>query len=170
MTKTPNIRTRAKFPRWACEITVQYVRTLIREQDIVNLMAAAGTWLVVKDIEANIVTRHQLTTDMSQLSTQEESISTNLDHICRDFKNAVKDLYGRGNATQAMLELIRSRIYSQKSSIQSRSYPDTLGSQITDLTITKLYIDTVLKDHIYCELDTELPYPLNNLTLKFRLL
>jgi hypothetical protein len=49
MTKTPNIRTRAKFPRWACEITVQYVRTLIREQDIVNLMAAAGIIVGVGD-------------------------------------------------------------------------------------------------------------------------
>ena len=135
-----------------------------------NVMAAAGVWLVVKDVELNIFTRHQLTTDMTDVHTQEDSITSNFDHICRDFKDAVKDLNGRGNATTEMLDLLRSRIYSKKSQIQSRSYPKTLGSQITDLTITKLYIDPVLIDHVWCELDTTLPAPMNNLSLKFRLI
>jgi len=39
---TPDIRTRAMFPEWACQLTVQYIRTRIREQDIINLMANAG--------------------------------------------------------------------------------------------------------------------------------
>ena len=42
MTKTPNIRTRAMFPEWCTEITVQYIRKLVREQDIINLMTWAG--------------------------------------------------------------------------------------------------------------------------------
>jgi hypothetical protein len=40
--RTPDIRTRAMFPAWACKISVQYIRGKIREQDIVNLMANAG--------------------------------------------------------------------------------------------------------------------------------
>ena len=41
--RTPDIRTRALFKEWACKITIQYIRSKIREQDIVNLMDAAGT-------------------------------------------------------------------------------------------------------------------------------
>jgi hypothetical protein len=40
--KTPDIRTRAIFPEWACKLTIRYIRTRIREMDIVNLNANAG--------------------------------------------------------------------------------------------------------------------------------
>jgi hypothetical protein len=42
MTKTPNIRTRAMFVQWACEVNIQYIRKLVRETDIINLMSWAG--------------------------------------------------------------------------------------------------------------------------------
>ena len=137
---------------------------------LLDVMAAAGTWLIVKDVEGNIYTRHQLTTDMSDARTREDSITSNFDHVTRDFKNSCKDLWGQGNATQEMLDLIRSRVYAKKSEIQSRSYPQTLGSQITDLSIVSLYIDPVLIDHVWCILDIQLPEPMNNLTLQFKLI
>jgi hypothetical protein len=40
--RTPDIRTRAILKQWCCKITVQFIRTKIREQDIVNLADAAG--------------------------------------------------------------------------------------------------------------------------------
>jgi len=40
--RTPDVRTRAMLPAWAAKITVQYIRSLIREQDVINLMDAAG--------------------------------------------------------------------------------------------------------------------------------
>lgn len=40
--KSPDIRTRAALVQWACKLTVQFVRSKIREQDIANLMSAAG--------------------------------------------------------------------------------------------------------------------------------
>lgn len=42
MNKTPDVRTRAILPEWACSITVQYTMPILKEQAIVNLMAAAG--------------------------------------------------------------------------------------------------------------------------------
>jgi hypothetical protein len=47
--KTPDIRTRAKFPEWAFKLTLQYIRTKIREQDIVNLADAAGDIIGIGD-------------------------------------------------------------------------------------------------------------------------
>jgi hypothetical protein len=40
--KTPDIRTRAVIPKWACEVTVSYVQPNLRGQSVYNLMAAAG--------------------------------------------------------------------------------------------------------------------------------
>jgi hypothetical protein len=42
MARTPDVRTRAIFPRWACTVDVQFVSTLTKEGQIVNLLAAAG--------------------------------------------------------------------------------------------------------------------------------
>ena len=42
MNKTPDVRTRAILPEWACRIKVSYTRPIMREAVIVNLVAAAG--------------------------------------------------------------------------------------------------------------------------------
>jgi len=40
--KTPDIRTRAIIPKWACKVEITYVRPNLRGQSVANLMAAAG--------------------------------------------------------------------------------------------------------------------------------
>lgn len=47
--KTPDIRTRAALVEWGCRITVSFVRPLIKERDIGNLLAAAGLIVGVGD-------------------------------------------------------------------------------------------------------------------------
>jgi hypothetical protein len=47
--KTPDIRTRAIFPKWCCKIEVRYVRSIIREVDVTNLVDAAGIIVGVGD-------------------------------------------------------------------------------------------------------------------------
>lgn len=47
--KTPDIRTRAKLPQWCCKFEIKYVGNQIRQQDIVNLMDAAGDIVGVGD-------------------------------------------------------------------------------------------------------------------------
>lgn len=49
MNKTPDVRTRAIVPEWACVIRVTYVRPLIRSQAVANLLAAAGITIGVGD-------------------------------------------------------------------------------------------------------------------------
>jgi hypothetical protein len=39
---TPDVRTRAILPEWACRVTLQYTTPILRQQSIVNLLAAAG--------------------------------------------------------------------------------------------------------------------------------
>jgi hypothetical protein len=49
MNKTPDVRTRAIVPEWACSLRVTFVEPLIRVQAIANLLAAAGITIGVGD-------------------------------------------------------------------------------------------------------------------------
>lgn len=42
MNRTPDIRTRAILPKWACVIDVTYVKPLMQDQAVANLLGAAG--------------------------------------------------------------------------------------------------------------------------------
>lgn len=47
--RTPDIRTRAILPEWACRLAVRFVRPRLTEQTVANLMAAAGVIVGVGD-------------------------------------------------------------------------------------------------------------------------
>lgn len=49
MNKTPDVRTRAIVPEWACRVRVTFVQPLIRAQAIANLLAAAGITIGIGD-------------------------------------------------------------------------------------------------------------------------
>jgi len=49
MNKTPDVRTRAIVPEWACSLRVTFVQPLIRAQAVANLLAAAGITIGVGD-------------------------------------------------------------------------------------------------------------------------
>jgi hypothetical protein len=49
MNKTPDVRTRAIVPEWACVVRVTFVQPLIRAQAVANLLAAAGITIGVGD-------------------------------------------------------------------------------------------------------------------------
>jgi len=49
MNRTPDIRTRAIVPQWACEVRITFVEPLIRAQAVANLLGAAGITIGVGD-------------------------------------------------------------------------------------------------------------------------
>lgn len=50
--RTPDIRTRAILPSWACSLSINYPPSLIKPQAIINLLAAAGMSVGVGDYRA----------------------------------------------------------------------------------------------------------------------
>jgi hypothetical protein len=40
--RTPDVRTRAILPEWACRIRIDFLKPIINEQSVANLLAAAG--------------------------------------------------------------------------------------------------------------------------------
>jgi hypothetical protein len=134
-----------------------------------NNMAENGVWIVYEDASGQALSRHQLTTDMQDVRYQEQSVTTNTDSIVRDMRDAVSDLYGRGNVSDDMLSLIDNRIYGVSGAIRSRVFPQQLGPQIQNLEISVLEKDPVNLDRVNVEVDMDLPEPLNRLNLKFRI-
>jgi len=42
MNRTPDVRTRPIFPRWACKLEIEYKQNPLTDQNVLNLIAAAG--------------------------------------------------------------------------------------------------------------------------------
>jgi hypothetical protein len=49
MNKTPDVRTRAIVPEWACRLSIRFQKPIMREQSLANLLAAAGRLAGVGD-------------------------------------------------------------------------------------------------------------------------
>lgn len=49
MNKTPDVRTRAILPEWACRVAISFVEPVIRQPAVINLLSAAGITAGVGD-------------------------------------------------------------------------------------------------------------------------
>lgn len=130
-----------------------------------NTMAAGGTWIVTEDLAGTVFSRHQLTTDMTDINTREDTITTNLDSISRIIRDNFKDIVGKGNVSEDMISLIRIRIHSTAAYIMGLPYPLVLGPQMQGYEIQTLRVDPLLRDRIELKVKPDLPYPLNNLDI-----
>jgi len=50
--RTPDVRTRAILPEWACRVSITYVTPLLKEQSVANLIASAGITVGIGDWRA----------------------------------------------------------------------------------------------------------------------
>jgi len=142
-------------------------RTLMFSRHDLNTIAKGGTWIVTANDEGVVFTRHQLTTDRTSESTEEDSITTNLDAISRFYWEMFEPVYGRSNNTDEMLNILRNKLFIGFKTIHNISYSKYLGPQMIGYKLLKLERDQVRRTHVIMEVEPELPYPLNNLTLKF---
>jgi len=139
-------------------------------RDDMNTIASGGNWLVVKDHNGVTFTRHGITavTDPDDLDRREQSKTTNLDSISREMYSATQDLFGGGNISPEMLGMLNSRIQARIDVIRAREYPAKIGPQMLDASILRLERDPVLRDSVLVEINPDLPDPLNELTIRFR--
>jgi len=131
-----------------------------------NIMAAAGTWIVTKDENSGrIYTRHQLTTgDYNDINQREDSVTTNLDAISYELLNEFDSLIGTSNISPGLLDILRQRLV--KKSDEFLEYSDNLvGPRALSVNIAELRQHTVLQDRIVARLEIEQPKPFNNMDL-----
>lgn len=130
-------------------------------------MAENGVWIVTEDVTGIVYTRHQLTTDPTDINTREDSMTSNMDALSYRFLRFLRDAryIGRRNITPALISQLRADIEGEVQAIMFETQNTTLGPQILDGNLVQIERHPTLRDHIVARLEVDLPEPFNNLDL-----
>lgn len=132
-------------------------------EDQLDTIASKGVWIVMKADDGSIITRHALTTDMTDLNTQEEMARVNADSLSYMFLNRMAPFIGVANVTPSALDVIRANLQAAIEFARSNSFVPTLGAQLISGRIVELRPHADFKDRIVAVLELERPFPLNRL-------
>lgn len=124
-----------------------------------NLMAGGGTYIIVQDVEGGpIISRHQLTTDLTSVETRELSITKVVDFVAKFMRTGLRNYIGTFNITQPFLDMLSTVIQGQLSFLEEGGV--ILGGDLNNLIQDKNNPDTVLVD-----ITLDVPYPCNYIRL-----
>jgi hypothetical protein len=129
-------------------------------EEQMNVIAGGGVMILVNEKSGlPIFARHQLTTDVSSVETQEDSIRRSLDTTSLLFRARLKQFLGNRNITPDLLSEIGTLIDSIKAFLI-----DSVGC-LRDLKVVSLKENPNRKDGIVIELSVTVYYPLNQIDL-----
>jgi len=128
-----------------------------------NTMASGGVLIVTQSLAGEIYIRHNLTTDMTDVTTREESITANLDSVSYVVLEQVAPFVGSSNLTEDTINQIRVEIKDIIEYLRNNSTIPTVGGQLISGTITSIERHPTLSDRLVIVLNLVLPAPLNNI-------
>lgn len=127
-----------------------------------DTMAGAGVWIVTKDDQGTIVTRHGVTTgDTDNVNAREEMIGRNLDSICFRIVEALAPFIGVTNVVDSNRARIETELRSLFDVLKSENFTESLGGQIIDATINDVRAHATQADRFVIDLTVVLPAPVN---------
>jgi hypothetical protein len=133
-----------------------------------NIMAEAGVYIVTQKTEGGAVyARHQLSTDKTSVETQELSVTKNLDFLSFYFRNLLEPFIGVWNVTEGALFSIRDVLEGGIEFQKSRALPK-IGAPLIDGVVDNVGSNSLLKDTVEVEMRVLLPFPLNFINLRLR--
>lgn len=130
----------------------------------IKQLAAGGVWVCLTSKENVPYTYHAVTTDMSDLNTQEEMITRNMDAISLYFSDLLKPYIGTTNTTDEFLEQLNLVIQFACENF-SVSTNTAIGPRIISYSIDSVERDALLRDHVRVLLTVELPMATNVISL-----
>ena len=120
-----------------------------------NILAEGGTYIMIQaNPGAPIVSRHQLTTDMTQVSKRELSVVKALDYVAKFIRKAMVPYIGRYTITPAFLKLVNSILISISLYL-------TREGRIADMKVLSVSVDEINPDTIRVTVDIKVKYPVN---------
>lgn len=127
-------------------------------------MANAGTWIVTQDNAGLVYTRHQLTTDMTDVNTREDSMVANIDSLSYYYLNFFvnRRYIGRRNITPALLAQLSADFDGASNSLMVTTTNTTIGPQMLSATLVSLRRHPTLLDRVIAQVNVDLPEPFNN--------
>ncbi len=129
-------------------------------------MAGNGVWLITHDLQTGAVYNWQeVSTDGTDLNTQEQMVTTNVDSISKYLRDSMDKYIGRSNVTPSLLQSIDVDLQSSINYLKASAYTELLGGQLIEGTIKSLAVHPTLRDRIVAVIDLTIPYPTNYIQL-----
>jgi hypothetical protein len=120
--------------------------------------AAGGVWWIVQDTPGgSLVSRHQLSTDLTSLKTRELSIIKSVDCVAKILRDNIKRFIGRNNITQQLLEVLGVSLGATLNSI--------IGSVVASASVDSIVQDPANPDTVAVEVSIAPFYPCNRIKI-----
>jgi hypothetical protein len=124
-----------------------------------NVMAGGGTYVLVQDaVGAPIVSRHQLSTNLTSIEARELSITKVVDYVAKFLRTGLRNFIGTFNITQPFLDTLSTIIQGMLGFLVENGI--ILGGDLNNLIQAKDAPDTVLVD-----VTLDVPFPCNYIRL-----
>lgn len=120
-----------------------------------NVAAGGGVYWTVQDAPgAAVISRHQLTTDVSSIEVREFSITKVVDFTAKFLRSGLKRFIGRFNITPEFLDQLATITQGLLSSLTSRGI-------LNGAELRRLAVDENAPDTIIVEIVLDVPFPAN---------
>jgi len=135
-----------------------------------DIMAASGVWVVTQDNTGMVYTRHQLTTDTTDVNRKEDSAVSNFDNISYYMLRFFRDnrYIGRRNINEGLLVQLTADFRGAIQELRDGTATPTLGAQLNGAEIVSIEQNETATDTIDANIDVVLPPPFNNLNIRMR--
>jgi hypothetical protein len=132
-----------------------------------DAMAANGVWVVTQDNTGTIFTRHQLTTDTTDLNSREDSMVANMDSLSYTFLTFFRNnrYIGRSNITDRLVAQLGRDFGSLVTKLIDDTAQTTIGPQLEAAQLTTLQRDPVDRSAINATVEVVMPAPFNNFNI-----
>jgi hypothetical protein len=131
-----------------------------------DLMAEAGIWIMTQEGRGSpVYTRHELTTDPTNINYREDMVTRNVDSISYYFMGLLKPYIGRYNVTPETIEALRATILGGIDYLKSTRISQLGGQVLADTSLVALAQHPTLKDRVQAKISLDVPYPMNNIDL-----
>jgi hypothetical protein len=130
-----------------------------------NIMAEGGIWIVTRERDGTIVTRHATTTDVTDVNRREEMIRANVDSVSYYIYRRCQSFIGQANVTASALKLLKLELEAAIGFLKSNEFTERLGAQLIDGEVIQVRQHAVLADRVVVVLDLTFPAPMNNIEI-----
>lgn len=129
-------------------------------EENLNTMAEGGTYIMTQAAAtAPIVSRHQMSTDVSSIAKRELSVTKALDFTSKFVRNGLRPYIGRYAITPAFLRLVHGILVGQGRWLVREGH-------LNDFKVVSVEQDTVNPDTILVEVQVLVKYPVNYIKIQ----
>jgi hypothetical protein len=130
-----------------------------------NEIAGGGVTIYTQEVDnAGITCRHQLTTDLESILTQENSITRSVDTGAYMLLDALNPLKGRYNIVDDLYTVINTKVNAVRGLLCEKKY-SRYGSILKKFEVKSLIQDPNAQDGLYLEIECETQKPFNRATV-----